>query len=292
MENLRHIENNNENVVDSFLAQKIGNSAINNSSEHVLSADEISEYARKFQKEEVVNAPKQIAKVAKEIRDLELDYRKQVERSEEKGQSHIPESEFLLWEDDYTSLWREVEKQKLKGALDSYQEAKAEEPMFFTQDEGLLSKTIEAQAGIFYSKREEALLDAILENGDNRDDYNYVISFAKSVSTHLDYKYMSAEEMKVYGYDQYERDRTRVHNNAIKHLNGLNHLAEKYGTKRFTPRDFWTSDVPVYQQTEAMAKRMRYDRDLVEEYYNHAFRREAERRKMIQERALRNGFGY
>jgi hypothetical protein len=41
-----------------------------------------------------------------------------------------------------------------------------------------------------------------------------------------------------------------------------------------------------------MAKRMRYDRDLVEEYYKHAFRGENEKRKAAQERALRNGFGY
>lgn len=281
-----------DNVVDSFLAQRVGNTAMEASKNRLLSEEELEKYADAFRAEMRENAPKQIKKVANEIFELELDYQKQVKRSDEKGQPHIPKNEFLMWEDDYANLWREIENQRYKGRLDSYQEAEAEEPMFFTQDEEVLSQTIEAQAGIFYAEREQDLLNAITANGNNKDEYSYVVKFAESVSTHLDYKYMSREEIEEYGYDRYERDRTKFHNYTIRHLNGLNHLAEKYGTRRFTPRDFWTSEVPKSQQTPAMAKRMRYDRDLVEEYYNHAFRREAERRKAKLERALRYGFGY
>ena len=92
---------------------------------------------------------------------------------------------------------------------------------------------------------------------------------------HVAFKRMTRyEQRSKYGSGghEYENARTNAHNDVIEHLNRLNNLARKYGTTPFTPRNFWKSIKT--KQTDSVARRMRYDRDVVEEYYAIAFSRE------------------
>jgi hypothetical protein len=104
------------------------------------------------------------------------------------------------------------------------------------------------------------------------EDGKVLDNFANAVYFHLDLKGMSRDEVEDYGFERYESTRTMVHNNAIKLLNKLNFLSEKYGTKAFTMRDFMPSDrVERKMQTQSQSIIMRADRDIVEEYYAMAF---------------------
>ena len=85
-------------------------------------------------------------------------------------------------------------------------------------------------------------------------------------------------QIEQYGDDmwslqQFDERRTASHNDAIKHLNYLNDLARKYGTRPFTPRNFWTSQ--NQRQTPAMSSHMSYDRHVFESFYTHAFGKES-----------------
>jgi hypothetical protein len=169
-------------------------------------------------------------------------------------------------------------------------EADVESAMFFTKDEATLHETIEAQAGAYYRDRARALREAIRASDDphKEEDEDVLYGFFAAVSRHLDYKYMTPEDIRLsYGkdYHEYDQDRTFAHNNAIRQLNKLNDLARKYGTTPFTPRQFWTSEKK--DQTPAVSKRMRYDRDVVEEYYAIAFSEEVAKRDRLLARALR-----
>ena len=155
--------------------------------------------------------------------------------------------------------------------------------MFFSKskDEDLRD-TIEAQCGRFYRQRSLALRDAIEKsnNDSKEDDLKLLSGFYLAVYDHLDLRYLSPEEVRYrYGndYKDYDDSRTAAHNNAISYLNTLNDLARKYHTTPFTPRNFWTSK--DQDQTVEMSKRMRFDRDAVEGFYNIAFSEEVRKRE-------------
>ena len=89
-------------------------------------------------------------------------------------------------------------------------------------------------------------------------------------------------------WEKYDSDRTFAHNMTIRLLNELNDLARRvYHTTPFTPRNFWTSEKDMKKQTPAESTRMRYDRDVVEEYYSIAFSEEVLKRNRQLQRQMR-----
>ena len=257
------------------------------SKEQTQDAIDTREVGKKaIRQDKIERAGEEIGFYAGEIRALEYQFRKQLDRSKERGELHIDKEEFSKWEQDYRYLWLRVREQVQRNGLTSAEEATAEQKIIVYTEEADLATTVEAQAGNFFTERERNLLSAIREQGGNEEDLKVARGFAEAVDDHLDFKYMSPDEIRDYGYDNYESHRTIAHNNAIKQLNNMNRLAEKYGTERFTPRDFWTSEMPKSAQTPAIARRMRFDRDIVEEYYGIAFRSEAKRREAKLKREM------
>ena len=137
----------------------------------------------------------------------------------------------------------------------------------------------------------DALLNAIRSSDDPEaeKDLERAKSFYPAVMRHLDFKY-TTEPGEVYGDDEigmrlFEEARTRAHNDVIKCLNDLNDLARKYHVRPFTVRNFLPSDVRSKKsQTEAVSKIMRYDRDIIEEYYDIAFSSDVQKRKATFDR--------
>ena len=255
---------NDKFTTPDFLNQKVKETSFEeNPSESIekkanLSVAEARKIGEKVLKQDAKErAVEEIGFYAGEIWDLEVQFRKQLERTEERGELQIKKEEFVRWETDYRDMWKKVQRQVGRGNLSSDEEARAEAKMFLYSEGEDLATTVEAQAGLFFVERERALLRKIRENGGNEEDLAITRGFAKAVDEHLDFKYMSREEISEYGYKNYDDNRTVAHNKAIKQLNEMNELAEKYGTERFTPRDFWTSEMPKSEQTPAIQKRMK-----------------------------------
>lgn len=224
---------------------------------------------------------------ATEIYDLQMDFAGRLEALD----SPMSEKEYRKWEDDFSDNWGQITKQVQRHNLGAKDEAIAEEPMIAYTVDTELHKTIEAQAGNFYHHRQSALREAI-QNSTKPDDVkqkdlDFASGFATAVARHLDFKYMTHNDVLAYGPDRYESNRTKAHNDAIDYLNDLNDLCREYDTRPFTPRNFWTSRKS--NQTPEIQRRMRYDRDIVEEYYALAFSSDVARREREQARDLKYG---
>lgn len=251
------------------------------------------ETALRAAKQEIKDAaPGRAAGFYHNVRDIQLDFarRNQTLAGED---SKMSEKEFLRWEEAAADELKLAADEEKRGGLTLNQEAEAKDEMVTYRVDTELHKTIEAQAANFYSERDAALRTAIRasDSEDKAKDLAYLNGFYASVAEHLDFKYMTPSDVQDYGPNEYERNRTRAHNETIRHLNGINDLARKYDTRPFTVRNFWTSDLRDRRgQTPAMARVMRYDRDIVEEYYAIAFGDEVKKRENKMRRELSYGF--
>lgn len=224
-------------------------------------------------------APGLAKEKAKDIATLNQQFIKRNKQIRE-GNHFMSKKEFLNWEDDYATEWKFLQEYLQDGNLTTTEkEAEVETPMLFTLDKDVIGETIEVQAGEYYRERSRALRDAIRasDNPKKEADLKTVDDFFTSVYRHVELRYMTIDEQRSkYGSEggRYDAARTSAHNNVIDHLNQLNDLARKYSTTPFTPRKFWKSIGT--NQTESVARRMKYDRGVVEEYYTLAFSKELE----------------
>lgn len=265
-----------------------------NPSEHASPTEweQVAKMAKHINQRQAEKAPEYATELYKSALDVEKDFDRRRQTIESEG-GEMSQKEFEKWEDALSNeiSYAERELEKTDGRLETV--AECEQVMIFSANDTELHKTIEAQAGRFYHKRMMALREAIQSSNreNSEEDLNYAKDFYGTVIHHLDFKYMTPEEVRSYGYEEYESGRTYAHNAAIKHLNGLNNLAKKYHVRPFTVRNFWPSNLrSKSDQTRAVSRVMRYDRDLVEEYYAIAFSSEIQRRKNIQARQMRFWF--
>ena len=263
----------------------------NNETDRVLTPQEIAKFAVEFRQREIEWAHKDAERQAIELGDLNRQFVAFRKRCQKEGRT-ISDKEFSIWEQrEYAESWQRLREYMNKcRVVTDEEEAEIEQPMFFTYSESELHESIEAQAGNYYRERAHALRDTIIaSNSPTKEaDENRLLSFYTYVNRHLNYRYMTPLEIRLdYNDDPggYDRDRTFAHNNLILELNALNDLAKKYGTTPFTPRNFWTS--AKRDQTAAVARRMRYDRDVVAEYCAVAFSEEVARRDRKLQREMR-----
>ena len=251
----------------------------------IVPADEsVLESLHAFRQKQIEKAPEEAAKFFKNIYEIQDDFERRSQIISEQN-SIMSQKEFERWEDAFSFEYNLAQKEINQAHLNLDTIAEATQNMVTSTDDSELHKTIEAQAGNFYYQRANDLRKAIQASKDPnaKKDLGYIGDFLNSVERHLDFKYMSPEEVNDYGYREYEVHRTAAHNSAIDHLNGLNDLAKKYNTHPFTVRNFWTSRLrDKSSQTPAIAKVMRYDRDIVEEYYTIAFSSEVRKREAKQ----------
>jgi hypothetical protein len=146
-----------------------------------------------------------------------------------------------------------------------------------------LRKTIEAQAGNFFFERRGDLVRAIRTSDksdqDKEKDLQKIRDFENNAYVHMDYAYRAKEEQNSYKLAYLDKNRKSAHDATIDSLNDINCLAEKYHTKRFTVRDFTKSAGDNERCSGRELSVIRYDRDIVEEYYKLAFPDHAEKMK-------------
>lgn len=221
------------------------------------------------------------ATVAKEV---EYSFAKRLGELD-KTKSFMKREEFEKWEDELSDAYARSE-------IRMYNEGKNLEEVTEVMQNAVaypgkgrekeLRTTIEAQAGNFFPMRRRALERAIDDSDKSSEDkkkaHDKIAEFAEAVYRHMSYKNKDQEDVHDMGYSTYETQRTAIHNRTIKCLNELNHLAKSYHVRPFTMRSFCPSDVREERnQTNAERLIMRYDRDIVEEYYALAFPRDAEK---------------
>ena len=187
----------------------------------------------------------------------------------------ISETEFMKWEDEVGGAFFKMKEAEYDACYASkYEKDRAE--MISLSDR---SVTVEAYAGNFYDERKEVLKQKISQNENiaERDEhYDILGSLYDKVCSHIE-----AErdfELKNKDVDSYNDARKNAHNSLITNLNQINALADEYGVRRLTFRNFLTNDdknydksLDIYRDTDA---RYEYDRSSVEKYMRIAFAEE------------------
>lgn len=234
-------------------------------------------------------APELAQDAVTEMADIEEGLNKQIQRSRGHGMDVLPQSEFELWEDDFKRNWDEHEVQLRiahDGSVKAEDMARVENPLILTAQKDL-DNTVEVYAGHYYQERVNALLAVVRESPDGDAMVRSALKdFAGNVVKHLEYKYTIVRGMDDAEALRHYKNRERAHNSAILSLNRLNSLAEQYGVRRFTARDFWTSEGD--QSNPYVHQRMSCDRNLLEDYATIAFKEEYRRahKKWEEERKL------
>lgn len=249
--------------------------------------EEANRMAEEFRAEQATRAVKSAANFYGEALDVQTAFRQRLDVINQNG-DEMSEKEFEKWEDYYSDEIGYAEgelKQWTDYRLETVAECRASMILPTSNDDELFN-TIEAQAGRFYLARFSALRDAISssDNTEAEKDLKYANNFFPVVLKHLSYIYMSEDDVREYGFAEYDQARTWAHNQVIRYLNGINDLTKKYDVRPFMVRNLWPSDIrDKRDQTPAISKMMRFDRDIVECYYTTAFHEEIERMKRAQE---------
>jgi hypothetical protein len=244
--------------------------------EDITDVRALRELARSYFEKRHAMAPEQASKEAHNVADTQQGFLQQCRRDRERGQETSKE-EFLKWEQEYAYNWNRMQEYILESGMGVDAEAEAELPIFFSTDKEKIKDTIEAQSGKYYDERMWELRRAITasDGKTQESDMRLLGTFFHSVMAHVEFRYFSPADIReqygddVDAFNTFDRARTAAHNAVIKHLNAINALAEKYGTTRFTPRNFWTSE--RMNQTPEVSRRMDFDRKAVELYYMNAF---------------------
>ena len=187
----------------------------------------------------------------------------------------ISETEFMKWEDEVGGAFFKMKEAEYDACYASkYEKDRAE--MISLSDR---NATVEAYAGNFYDERKEVLKQKISQNENiaERDEHYGILGILyDKVCSHIE-----AErdfELKNKDVDSYNDARKNAHNSLITNLNQINALADEYGVRRLTFRNFLTNDdknydksLDIYRDTDA---RYEYDRSSVEKYMRIAFAEE------------------
>ena len=185
--------------------------------------------------------------------------------------------EFELWEGDAEDAFSQMEKAEKNAEFkDRYEKDYAEKIAKVKPDE-----TIEAKAGDYYEIRNNALIEAVRRNENEAEreaDLTDIYKLHQLVAGHI----LACMDFETRRNDPmiYNSNRRIAHNQLIRGLNKINHIAEKYGEKRLVFRDFIPNDF-VYDSTKDHSSetnaRAEYDRSCVEAYVRNAFSRDFEK---------------
>lgn len=136
--------------------------------------------------------------------------------------------------------------------------------------------SVEVYAGNFYYERKNALKQKILqnENLEERDKHLKILGdLHDKVCAHIECK--RDFELKSKDVDAFDEARKNAHNSLIRNMNQVNNLADEYGVRRLTFRNFLINDeknynkaYDIYRDTDA---RYDFDRSSVEKYTMIAF---------------------
>lgn len=183
----------------------------------------------------------------------------------------ISETEFIKWEDEVGGAFFKMKEAEYDACYTSKYEKDREERISMSDR----TVTAEVYAGNFYEERTEILKQKILENPNpkERDAQLKILGdLPDKVCSHIE-----AErdfDLKKIDGRAYLSARKDAHNSLIRNLNEINKLADNYGVRRLTFRNFLTNDdrydeyKDIYLDTDG---RYEYDRSSVEKYMRIAF---------------------
>lgn len=187
-----------------------------------------------------------------------------------KRENKVSQNEYEKWEDDAKQSFTKIEKLENDCNFKSLYEKDAAERLAAVDGR----ESIEAYAGNFYEERNRNLVNAIMntDGDDKEDDKSIVGELHQLVASYI---YASRDsEMRHMDPLTYQSRRQSRHNAVIRRINEINQLAEKYGVKRLTFRDFKTNDFPYNERLDYTGEtnaRAEYDRSAVESYIRTAF---------------------
>lgn len=152
------------------------------------------------------------------------------------------------------------------------------------------SETIEAASGIFFTERMGAIFGRIGENANEEEGAGDRAFAQQTWQKVLGYIEAAGDYELMHGdYAAYQRKRQGAHNAMIRQLNGLNELAEKYGCKRLTVRNFMTNDFVYRQKLDTgryLDRRANYDRETVLAYFQTVYASDFEKAAVKNSREI------
>ena len=194
----------------------------------------------------------------------------------------------LRYEDDIAYDWQRMEDYTNKAM--SAQLLRSPYETAATQSLGSVEphETVEAAVGIFYEERVEALREQLMQADETEEVAAEREILRRTWRKVLDYNEATRDYDLLHSdYNGYHRVRRDCHNRMIRQLNTLNLLAEKYGTKRFTPRNFMTNDF-LYESVRdpggKLNHRVDYDRESVLAYFETVFKKDIE---LVNKKSIR-----
>ena len=199
----------------------------------------------------------------------------------------MSKDEFEKWEDEYMDSRNKVKEAELRMQGDMRTNLTIEERMNLGINP---DNTIDARAGDYYRERITVLREAIDKSGGDSNDLKNIEEFYKSVTNHILYRTSGLHDItRLDKLEEFENGREAAHDEVIKRLNQLNSMAEKYGVRRLTPSDFYTSEIKSKENGIAGESRSGFDRDVVEAYYSRALSGEVQDAKRKEQQALKHG---
>lgn len=184
----------------------------------------------------------------------------------------ISETEFMKWEDEVGGAFFKMKEAEYDACYTSKYEKDREERIGAVNS----NMSVEVYAGNFYNERKNALKHKILqnENLEERDAHLKILGdLYDRVCTHIECK----RDFKLKSKDvaAFEDVRKNAHNSLIRNMNQINNLADEYGVRRLTFRNFLINDekdydkaYDIYLDTDS---RYDFDRSSVEKYTMIAF---------------------
>ena len=184
----------------------------------------------------------------------------------------ISETEFMKWEDEVGGAFFKMKEAEYDACYTSKYEKDREERIGAVNS----NMSVEVYAGNFYNERKTALKQKILqnENLEERDAHLKILGdLYDRVCTHIECK----RDFKLKSKDvaAFDDARKNAHNSLIRNMNQINNLADEYGARRLTFRNFLINDekdydkaYDIYLDTDS---RYDFDRSSVEKYTMIAF---------------------
>ena len=184
----------------------------------------------------------------------------------------ISETEFMKWEDEVGGAFFKMKEAEYDACYTSKYEKDREESIGAVN----YHMSVEVYAGNFYYERKNVLKHKILqnENLEERDKHLKILGdLHDKVCAHIECK--RDFELKSKDVGAFDEARKNAHNSLIRNMNQINNLADEYGVRRLTFRNFLINDeknynkaYDIYRDTDA---RYDFDRSSVEKYTMIAF---------------------
>lgn len=184
----------------------------------------------------------------------------------------ISETEFMKWEDEVGGAFFKMKEAEYDACYPSKYEKDREERIGAVNS----NMSVEVYAANFYDERKNALKQKILqnENPEERDEHLKILGdLHDKVCAHIECKRDFKLKSKDVG--AFDEARKNAHNSLIRNMNQINNLADEYGVRRLTFRNFLINDDKNYDETYDIYldtdSRYDFDRSSVEKYTMIAF---------------------